>query len=318
VKAAVFVKPGQIDVRDDVPIPEIKDGEVLVRNQVVGVCGSDHPFYQGIREGVTYPLPPGYPGHEAMGVVAESKADGVREGEWVLAAPHRGRGFAEYFVSQGARAVPLADGRHDDVFVLAQPLATVLHALRRVGPVLDLCAAVLGQGNMGLLWTEALRRAGARMVIGIDLLANRLRVAKSVGATHTVDASREDVVGRVREITNGQMADLAVEAVGFEETLNQCLDLVRPEGNVFAFGVPRAMRYSFAMRVYFAKQLTMHTTVSTQAERDFPLALDILARDASHVAAHVTHRLPFDEIQKAFELATDGSSGAIKVLLHFS
>jgi len=318
MRAAVLLKPGHIETRDDIPVPQIEDGEVLVRTQVGGVCGSDHPFYQGIREGVEYPLAPGFPGHEAIGVVAESKSDRVCEGDWVLAPPRGGRGFAEYFVSDGTNAAPLPDGRQDDVLVLAQPLATILHALRRVGSVLDLCVAVLGQGNMGLLWTEALRRAGARTVIGIDLLANRLAVARTVGATHTVDASRDDAVEAVKEITGGRMADLAVEAVGFEETLNQCVALARREGAVFAFGVPRTVQYAFAMREYFRKQLTMHTTVSTIAHRDFPLALDMVARGELDVAAHVTHRLPFEEIQHAFDLAVDGTSGAIKVLLRFS
>jgi threonine dehydrogenase-like Zn-dependent dehydrogenase len=96
---------------------------------------------------------------------------------------------------------------------------------------------VIGQGPVGLLFNSMLKNMGATRVIGVDILDYRLRIAKEMGATHTIDSSKQNVSEIVKDITKGNMADLVVEACGYEETLNMSFDLARHDGVVAFFGI---------------------------------------------------------------------------------
>jgi threonine dehydrogenase-like Zn-dependent dehydrogenase len=97
-------------------------------------------------------------------------------------------------------------------------MGTVLYEMQRIGSVIGKRVVVVGQGPVGLCSTDLLVRQGAAQVIVTDMHNFRLDVARRLGATHTINASREDVKGRVSEITGGRLADVAVEACGLEET----------------------------------------------------------------------------------------------------
>jgi threonine dehydrogenase-like Zn-dependent dehydrogenase len=95
-----------------------------------------------------------------------------------------------------------------------------------------------GQGPIGQLFNAALSNFGAREIIAVDRLPSRLQTSLPMGATRSIDSRREDPVEVVREITQGQMADLVVEAVGHrEQALNLCVDLCKPNGKILFFGV---------------------------------------------------------------------------------
>ncbi len=120
--------------------------------------------------------------------------------------------------------------RPTSALVVAQPLATVLRAMVRTGPVINQRCAVVGQGPMGLIFTHLLGRMGARQVIGIDRVPWRLDWSKRFGATDVVDSSRENVVEAVRELTDGAMVDFCVEAVGKPDALTTAAHLPRRRG----------------------------------------------------------------------------------------
>jgi len=105
--------------------------------------------------------------------------------------------------------------------------------------------------------------------------------------------------------------------VGFEETLTTCLRLARTGGEVFAFGVPRYPIYQFPMREYFRRQLTMHCAVNLTPREDFPVAFDLLLSGAVDPKPLITHRIPFSDLQRGFEMAVDRRDGAIKVVVEF-
>ncbi|MBM4080952.1 MAG: L-iditol 2-dehydrogenase, partial [Planctomycetes bacterium] len=111
MKAAIIVAPRKIEIRE-VETPKPVDGQVLIRTRCAAICGSDHPFFQGIQTYRKPPLPPGHPGHETMGVVAESRTPDFSPGDAVIAIPKGDCGFAEYFVADAARACRLPQG-HD-------------------------------------------------------------------------------------------------------------------------------------------------------------------------------------------------------------
>lgn len=137
-----------------------------------------------------------------------------------------------------------------------------------------------------------------------------------MGATHVIDASREDPLEVVRKITGGEMADLVVEAVGHrEQVLNLCVDLCKPRGRVLFFGVPTEKIDGIHWRKLFVKNLTIHNSIGPSFERDFPLAMQWIAERRIDVSPIITHRMPVGEIQEAFDTFAERRDGALKVFL---
>ena len=164
-----------------------------------------------------------------------------------------------------------------------------------------------------------LSNLGAKRIIGLDLLDYRLDVAMQMRATHTVNVIREDAIQKVRDITDGKMADLVIEAVGHQTgTINTCLDLVKHEGTVFCFGVPDEPVYDFRYEDILRKNLSMVGSGGPEVKRDFPLAIDMIVQGRTDVSPIVTHVIPFDEVQRGFEIFTKRTDGAIKVVLDYN
>lgn len=311
--AACLVAPGRYEFRDDVPRPEPGPGEILVRSRVATLCGSDYPFFTGMHR-VAYPAAPGYPVHETAGEVAASRAPGFQVGDLVLAIPKGDCGFSDHFVAEAARSAILPEWRDD--LVLAQPLGCVIKGARRLSTVAGRKAVVIGQGGIGLFWTQLLRSQGAGTVIAVDLNDRRLDVARQVGAKDTLNPRRDDVVAAVRELTGGQGADIVIEAVGENETQAQALQLAGFQAEVVLFGVPHQPRLDFPLLEVFRKNLTILTSTSANAPRDFPDAFRLILDGTVDIGPMITHRLPYDQLNQAMTLAADGPTAeAIKILL---
>jgi threonine dehydrogenase-like Zn-dependent dehydrogenase len=175
---------------------------------------------EGLWGDIDFPNPVGWAGHENIGTIVASRCSDWEEGTLVLAQPHGYYGFAEYIVSRPPAIARLPQDAPDPAaLVVAQPLATVLRALTRTDDVIGKSCAVVGQGPMGLIFTHILRLMGASMVIATDVLDWRLEWSKRYGADHIIDASKKDVVKVVKELTNDEMIDFVVEAVGYVDSL---------------------------------------------------------------------------------------------------
>src|SRR5690606_20841562 len=125
-------------------------------------------------------------------------------------------------------------------------LATVLYAMRKLPSVLGKRVVVIGQGPIGLYFNALLSGGGARQVIGIERVANRLEAGLAMGATHVIDATEGRVVQEVEALTEGRFADIVVEAVGHQsETVDLAIELARREGDILLFGVPYDGTYPF-------------------------------------------------------------------------
>lgn len=330
MKAAIIKEPRSVEIVD-VPKPEIKQGQILVKSHTVAVCGSDMPHFLN-EQPFQYPLPPGVPGHECIGTVAETCSEEFQEGDIVLAIPAIGAGFAEYFTAHPARTVNIP--RLEPRFVVAQPLGTVIHACRKLfQPVLpdpnsdrgSLCretwdlrgrtVAIVGQGPIGLLFTAMMKLMDPTSIIGLDLVEHRLAVTQRMGATHVINCSDGDIVARVRDITHGEMVDLAIEAVGKDSTVNDCCRLVKRNGTVITFGVPRKSVYDFEFQVFFSKEVKLLGSLGPDVQSEFPIAVDLIANGEIDVMPLISHHMHLDDIQKAFEFATEHKEGAVKILL---
>jgi threonine dehydrogenase-like Zn-dependent dehydrogenase len=160
------------------------------------------------------------------------------EGELVLALPMGPHGIAEFIVSRPSAIARLPQDTPDPAaLIIAQSLATVLRALSKTGGFMGQRCAVVGQGPMGLIFTHILRLMGASMIITTDLLDWRLEWCKRYGADQIIDASRNDIVKAVSELTGGKMIDFAVEAVGDMDSLKIAANLPGQGGKLQVFGV---------------------------------------------------------------------------------
>lgn len=310
-------------------VPELRDGELLVKTTMASICGSDlHLVCHGAGVGHAFPCPHGYPGHEAIGEVVDSRAESVAPGTHVLCfpPPHIAEGFSEYQRVRPEHILPLPDtterGISQPELLMAQQLGTVVFAARqRPIDVVGKSVLILGQGSAGLFWTWWLKRHGAAQIIVADLSQARLDVAGSYGADVTLHAGEIDVGDAIAELT-GRGADYVVEAVGRRETLYQSIELVRAGGDLMWFGLPDsddAVPISFAK--FFRKKLTATSTYGAQDEGDavsFRTALDLISSGQIDVSPLLSHVYPVEQINEAFTVANEPvAAGALKVSISF-
>ena len=317
--AGQITGPGQLNFID-LPRPQIAEGQLLVKLEIASLCGSDIPYFLHDTShpsvaGQSLPLRPGLSLHELIGTVYESKSKRFKEDDRVLALPfHYLQGMSEYFLSADSLAVPLPSGNAEQL-VLSQPLGTVVHACRKLPNLLGKTAVVLGQGPIGQLFCALLRHLGAVRVITVDSLAERLRISSRMGATDVFGENSAELKAAVRDLTNGAGADLVVEAIGKEETLNLASDLIRRHGTVILFGLPNRFTFNIAIHEFFYKEAHLIGCVGPDVQQDFPIAVELIATGAIDVKPLITHKFPFLKAQDAFTLFSRRSDGAMKVIL---
>ncbi len=326
MKAARWVDIGRM-VCEDVPVPSVADGEILIRTAYASVCGSDlHVVYGGAPP---RPGEAGFPGHESVGEVVESRCAGFEPGDRVLTVPFAvdGRCLAEFQALPGAACIRLPDTAPLSHLLMAQQLGTVVYALR-FHP-LDLAgkdAAVIGQGSAGAFFTFLLKRAGAARVLVSDKSPARLAYSRKLGADLAVDAGPGDAGpgdfrSAVMEATGGQGAGVVVEAVGSRETFPLSLELAAPGATLVWFGLPEGTDdYPFSFPQFFRRGLTAYSNFGAQGEpglESFRYAVRLITDGAIDVAPLLSHMLPIERVDEAFRIARDRADNALKVSIKF-
>ena len=324
MKAARWVGDGRV-VCDEAPVPAPADGQLLVRTAYASICGSDlHSVYGGAP---LQPGPPGYPGHESVGEVVESRHAGFAPGMRVLTVPHAapatGRTLAEYQVLPGDFCLELPDGPPLSRLLMAQQLGTVIYALRQHPlDVLGQDVAIIGQGSAGAFFTFLLRQAGAARIFTADLSPARLAYSRQLGADLTVNAGTGDFRLAVLESTGGQGAGVVVEAVGSRATFPLSLELAAPGATLIWFGLPEGDDpYPLSFRDFFRRRLTAYSAFGAQGEpglESFRHAVRLIASGAIDVSPLLSRLLPIEKIGDAFQMAHDRTDGALKVSIKFA
>ena len=352
MKAAVFVEPGRI-VLDDKPIPHVGPQDALLRVTTTTICGTDvhilkgeHPVERGLTIGHE---PVGV--IEKLG----SGVRGYREGQRVIAGAITPSGWstaclcgvgsqdgagtahgwkamggwkfgntidgcqAEYVLVPDAMAnlAPIPDSLTDEqVLMCPDIMSTGFSGAESAGVRIGDTVAVFAQGPIGLCATAGAKLSGATMVIGVDRLANRLAIATRMGADHVIDASQVDPVEEIMRLTDGRGVDVAIEALGTQQTFAACLRVLRPGGTLSSLGV-----YSTDLTIplgAFASGLGDHKIVTTLCpggkERMRRLMAVIAARRVD-LGAMVTHRFRLDDIEAAYELFGHQRDGVLKVAI---
>jgi alcohol dehydrogenase len=349
MRAAVFQEKGKIGLRE-VPRPEPRVGEALIRVTLTTICGTDVHILKG-----EYPVKPGLIiGHEPVGVI-EALGPGVTgyaPGDRVIAGAitpcgqcraclsgdhsqcGREEGYqaiggwrfgntingcqAEYVLVPNAQAnlarIP-AGLTDEDVVLCPDIMSTGFSAAERGGVRVGDTVAVFAQGPIGLCASAGARLCGASLVIGVDTVAKRLEFARRMGADVVIDYKQQDVIAEIKKLTGGGV-DVAIEALGTQATFENALRSVRPGGTVSSLGV-----YSGHLTMpldALAAGLGDHTIVTSLC----PGGKERMRRLMNVVAAKrfpfrdlVTHPFRLADIEAAYDLFSHQRDGVMKVAI---
>ncbi len=352
MKAAVFVEPGRI-VIDDKPVPDVGPLDALMRVTTTTICGTDVHILKGeypVAKGLTIGHEP-VGVIEKLG----SAVKGYREGQRVIAGAITPSGWsnaclcgfcsqdgagtahgwkpiggwkfgntidgcqAEYVLVPDAMAnlAPVPDGLSDEqVLMCPDIMSTGFGGAERAGIRIGDTVAVFAQGPIGLCATAGAKMSGASVVIGVDRIASRLVMAQGLGADHVVDASSSDPVDEVMKLTGGRGVDVAIEALGTQDTFEAALRVLRPGGTLSSLGV-----YSTDLKIplsAFAAGLGDHTIVTTLCpggKERMRRLMAVIENGRIDLAAMVTHRFRLDKIEQAYALFANQRDGVLKVAI---
>jgi len=329
------------DVRlEEMPTPQIGAGELLVRVEASGICGSD------VMEWYRLDRAPLVLGHEIGGQIA-AVGDGVeryKEGDRISAAHHvpcntchyclSGHhtacdtlrrtnfdpgGFAEYLrlpainVDRGVFLLPDEVSFEEAAFI--EPLACVLRGQRLAHMQPGCCVLVIGSGIAGLLHVQLARALGASRVVATDITDYRLEAAQQFGADAVFHAE-ENLPARLRQVNDGHLADLVIVCTGATSAINQALQSVERGGTVLFFA-PTNPGVTIPISVndfFFRNDITL-TTSYAGSPADYSTALELIRARRVQVREMITHRLSLAETGLGFQLVAEAKN-SIKVIIN--
>jgi len=344
MQAAVY--RGVNDVRmETVPVPKIGSAEMLVRVHSCGVCGTD---LKKIATG-SHPAPRIF-GHETSGVIA-AVGDGVRDyrpGDRVMVFHHipcgqcfycqnktfaqcstykkvgctagfepSGGGFAEYvrvmdwIVEHGTVRIPEDVSFEQACFV--EPVNTCMKGIQAVGLRPGETVLAIGQGPIGVILSVLAKRAGATLITS-DLYPERLRIGSSCGIDLTIDASRADVVTRVRELTEGRGADAVILAVGGNSLIQTAMDAARPGGRILLFAQTQHGETVIDPAAICVDEKTLLGSYSASVDLQEEAVRFVMNREMD-LERLVSHRFPLSESPQALDLAAHPKPSSMKIMI---
>ena len=338
MKAVVYYAPGDVRV-EEVAVPEAAAGELRVKVVACAVCGTDLKSYKHGNPRIKAPLAMG---HEFTGLVdtVGAGAEGFSVGERVVMATSIscGRcrycrqgwrnlcvdlapmgfsypgGMAEYTViPQRALAnghvVKVPAGIPAEQAALAEPLSCAVNSVRQCNVRSGDVVVVVGAGPMGLMNACVARAAGAAKIVLAELSDARLAQAEQFGCDMLVHSGREDLVARVKQLTDGLGADVAIVAAPAARPQEVALELVRKRGTVCLFAslpVGQSALQLDSRKIHYGELRVIGTSDSTAEHvRE---AVGLMATGAVPTAKLATHVLPLEAIFEAYDLMTSGQS----------
>jgi (R,R)-butanediol dehydrogenase/meso-butanediol dehydrogenase/diacetyl reductase len=344
MRAAVYHGPRDIRI-DEVAEPSPGPDDVLVEVARNGICGSDLHTYVGSGAGAAMHVKGVVLGHEFSGTVravgravtdlAPGTAVAVAPIEWCGACgpcragqPNICRklaiyggyrralhgGLAPLVVVSRRAAFPVPDGLDVVDAALTEPLAVAVHAVRRAPATLGASVLVLGAGPIGLGVLQAVRAAGAGVTIVSEPSSDRRTLARALGATAAIDPQVDDVVGAVRELTDGG-ADLVFDTAGVPAALDAGVAALRPHGTLVIVAQwvgPAPLDVGRAM----AKEIDVRFAFTYEPVIDFPVALELLASGAVDARQMVSDEIPLEHlVDRGLEELLHHNDRHVKILV---
>lgn len=352
MKAAIFVEPGRI-VLNEKPVPDIGPSDALIRITTTTICGTDIHILKGeypVAKGLTIGHEP-VGVIEKLG----SEVKGYREGQRVIAGAITPSGYsnacqcgqcaqdgagtkhgwkpmggwkfgntidgcqAEFVRVPDAMVnlAPVPEGLSDEQVLMCPDIMSTGFSGAEGGRVkIGDTVAVFAQGPIGLCATAGAKLMGAAQIIAVDRVAERMDLARRLGATDIVDFSKVKPVDEIMRITDGRGVDVAIEALGTQATFESCLRVLRPGGTLSSLGV-----YSSDLRLpldAFAAGLGDHRIVSTLCpggKERMRRLMAVIEAGRVDLEAMVTHRFKLEQIEDAYDLFANQRDGVFKVAI---
>ena len=335
---SVMTKPGVIEF-NDVPTPEIKDDEVLVKIIKIGVCGSDIHVYHGKHPYTSYPV---VQGHEVSGVIDKLGPDvkDFKIGDQVTIQPQvvcgkcypcthgdyhicdelAVMGFqttgtaSEYFAVKAEKVLKLPNNITLDEGAMVEPMAVAVHALSRGGDVKGKNVLVLGAGPIGNLVAQTAKGQGAKSVMITDLSDYRLKLAKECGIDFCINTKEQDLTQAIADNFGANKADLILECVGINPTMEQAITNARKGTDIIVVGVfgDKAM---VDLGLVQDRELRLIGTLMYQ-ERDYIQAIELIEQGKIQLKPLITDHFAFKDYLKAYEYIEEKKDQVMKVIIN--
>ncbi len=335
MKAIVIPNPNEIEIRE-VPMPEVKDGEALLKVRYVGICGADVASFTGNQPFTTYPR---IPGHEFSAEIVEIPENdrGLKAGDIVTCNPYfncggcyscergfvncctdnqtmgvqRDGAFCEY-ISMPVERIYEGKGLSAEELALIEPFSISQHAVSRCAIKENDNVLVIGAGPIGLFALLAVK-AKCKNVVVADILDNRLELAKEYGAAAVVNTKNQSLEEFTKDFTNGKGFDVCIEACGAPETFLGCIDSCAFAGNIVLIGNGKR-ETSFVHSIILKKELNIFGSRNALKE-DFINNIDLVASNECDVMKMVSRVYDMADALDAFKALANNDGTLAKILI---
>ncbi|MDB4922058.1 zinc-binding alcohol dehydrogenase family protein [Mucilaginibacter sp.] len=335
MKTLVCIEPGSFKYEEREK-PELKAGNAIIRIKRIGICGTDLHAFEGTQPYFAYPR---ILGHELSGeLVAFDNARNFKVGERVTFIPyfncghcvacrsggpnfcvnikvcgvHRDGGMAEY-LEVPAHSLLHGEGLSFDELALVEPLAIGAHGIRRADVKPGEFVLVIGAGPIGLGTMEFARIAGAK-VIALDVNETRLQFCRErIKVAHAINALSPDVTEQLKEITNGDMPTVIIDATGNLKAINNAFQYMAHGARYVLIGLQKG-DISFSHPEFHKREGTlMSSRNATRA--DFEHVMDSMKKELIDPLTYITHRVKFNEVKHNFKSWLNPDTGVIKAMV---
>ena len=334
----VMTAPGKIQFQD-VPVPEAKQGEVLVKIMKIGICGSDIHVYHGKHPFTQYPVTQG---HEVSGVVAAlgSGVTGLAVGQAVTIQPQivcgvcypcrhgkynlceklkvmgfQATGMASTFFAVDAKKVtPLPENMTLDQGAMIEPLAVAVHAVKRADEIAGRSVVVLGAGPIGNLVAQTAKGMGAKAVMITDISEYRLGIAKKCGIEFCINTKDTELDAAIKAAFGPDKADLIYDCAGNNITMNQAIHTARKGSTIILVAVFDGMA-TVDLAVANDHELDIKSTMMYRSE-DYEDAIALVEAGKINLDALISGHYAFRAYQKAYEHIDRNRETTMKVIVN--
>lgn len=337
MRQAVMTSPGIIEFHQ-AEIPEVRPGQIKVKVKRIGICGSDIHVNHGKHPFTAYPV---VQGHEVSAEVVEIGKD-VKEfsiGDKVTIQPQvvcgkcypcthgmyndcevlKVMGFqttgmaSDYFVVEADKALVLPDSISWEQGAMIEPLAVAVHAVRRYGDITGKKVLVLGGGPIGNLVAQTAKGLGASIVMLSELSDFRLATAEKCGIL-TVNPAKKDLLAALEENFGPDRADVILECVGVNQTMQQAIQFARKGSTIIVVGVFGNLA-SVDMALVQDHELSMIGSAMYRVE-DYRKAIELVTDGKIELEALITHRVGFMEYKEGYDIIDTQKDRAMKVIIN--
>jgi len=341
MKALVLEEYNKL-IYKDVSEPQIGSDDVLVQVKASGICGSD---VHGMDGSTGRRIPPLIMGHEAAGIIAQTGSNAkqyhsgqrvtfdstvycgacffCRRGDINLCDHRRVLGvscdeyrqhgtFAEYVAVPQHIIYPLPENINFEQSAMVEPCSVAFHAVAITPLALNDTAVVVGAGIIGLLVIQTLRTSGCGQIVAVDLEAERLELARQLGADVGLNPAGDDVVSMIKKMTGSRGADVAFDAVGINASLKTALSSLRKGGALTLIGNLKP-EVDLALQTVVTGEIKVQGSCASRG--DYPACLDMIARGAINVDSLISAAEPLSDGAQWFDRLYEKEKGLVKVVL---